>query len=136
MPRVKCESCGKIRTVIIDWARPGAGLSQLFEYHVLSLMVEMPVLAVARKVGEHDTRLWRVFKYYVDKAVEKIDISNVKNIAMDETSRTKGHKYVTIFIDMDTKRVIFVTTGDRKSTRLNSSHVTISYAVFCLKYKV
>src|SRR5690554_2442635 len=24
-------------------------------------------------------------------------------------------------------------TGDRKSTRLNSSHVRISYAVFCLK---
>src|SRR5690625_5774519 len=24
-------------------------------------------------------------------------------------------------------------TGDRKSTRLNSSHVAISYAVFCLK---
>src|SRR6266851_5790881 len=23
--------------------------------------------------------------------------------------------------------------GDRKSTRLNSSHITISYAVFCLK---
>src|SRR5699024_11296575 len=27
------------------------------------------------------------------------------------------------------------TTGDRKSTRLNSSHVSISYAVFCLKKK-
>src|SRR5690625_5485301 len=26
-------------------------------------------------------------------------------------------------------------TGDRKSTRLNSSHVAISYAVFCLKRK-
>src|SRR5690606_39865374 len=26
--------------------------------------------------------------------------------------------------------------GDRKSTRLNSSHVKISYAVFCLKQKV
>ena len=25
--------------------------------------------------------------------------------------------------------------GDRKSTRLNSSHVVISYAVFCLKKK-
>lgn len=115
MPRVKCESCGKIRTVIIKWARPGAGFSLLFDYHVLSLMVEMPVLAVARKVGEHDTRLWRVFKHYVDKAVENIDISNVKNIAMDETSRTRGHKYVTIFIDMDTKRVIFVTTGKDSS---------------------
>src|SRR5690606_41396669 len=27
------------------------------------------------------------------------------------------------------------TTRDRKSTRLNSSHVKISYAVFCLKKK-
>src|SRR5207253_6865307 len=30
---------------------------------------------------------------------------------------------------------VAVSTGDRKSTRLNSSHVAISYAVFCLKKK-
>src|SRR5256885_10087525 len=29
----------------------------------------------------------------------------------------------------------FVLLGDRKSTRLNSSHLVISYAVFCLKKK-
>src|SRR5258705_9112619 len=28
-----------------------------------------------------------------------------------------------------------ITSGDRKSTRLNSSHLGISYAVFCLKKK-
>src|SRR5699024_12363801 len=28
-----------------------------------------------------------------------------------------------------------IRSGDRKSTRLNSSHVSISYAVFCLKKK-
>src|SRR2546426_12054501 len=28
-----------------------------------------------------------------------------------------------------------LTDGDRKSTRLNSSHLVISYAVFCLKKK-
>src|SRR5437667_5732900 len=28
---------------------------------------------------------------------------------------------------------ISISPGDRKSTRLNSSHITISYAVFCLK---
>src|SRR5690625_6509268 len=32
-------------------------------------------------------------------------------------------------------RGIFYTFLDRKSTRLNSSHVAISYAVFCLKKK-
>src|SRR3712207_8706030 len=30
---------------------------------------------------------------------------------------------------------IMVARGDRKSTRLNSSHANISYAVFCLKKK-
>src|SRR2546426_6442567 len=30
---------------------------------------------------------------------------------------------------------VAVTGGDRKSTRLNSSHLVISYAVFCLKKK-
>src|SRR5207253_5958419 len=32
-------------------------------------------------------------------------------------------------------RVISMPSPDRKSTRLNSSHVAISYAVFCLKKK-
>src|SRR5690625_5339184 len=31
--------------------------------------------------------------------------------------------------------LIISAMGDRKSTRLNSSHVAISYAVFCLKKK-
>src|SRR5256885_8741928 len=31
--------------------------------------------------------------------------------------------------------VLFVAETDRKSTRLNSSHLVISYAVFCLKKK-
>src|SRR5207248_6215091 len=34
-----------------------------------------------------------------------------------------------------TGKVVLVVIGDRKSTRLNSSHRTISYAVFCLKKK-
>src|SRR5690606_41780600 len=32
-------------------------------------------------------------------------------------------------------RIDEIEAGDRKSTRLNSSHVKISYAVFCLKKK-
>src|SRR5437867_7885573 len=36
-------------------------------------------------------------------------------------------------LDRVARRVLKVFFGDRKSTRLNSSHRTISYAVFCLK---
>src|SRR3989442_9718001 len=41
-------------------------------------------------------------------------------------------------LDEATKAMLFLRVGalsDRKSTRLNSSHVRISYAVFCLKKK-
>src|SRR5689334_24155057 len=38
-------------------------------------------------------------------------------------------------IDNEDLRVKVCGNGDRKSTRLNSSHSSISYAVFCLKKK-
>src|SRR3712207_4919508 len=37
--------------------------------------------------------------------------------------------------NLDLKRKVSVSVSDRKSTRLNSSHANISYAVFCLKKK-
>src|SRR5690625_6664157 len=43
-----------------------------------------------------------------------------------------------VVLDHETDRIQLaaqVRPGDRKSTRLNSSHVAISYAVFCLKKK-
>src|SRR5437660_2270209 len=39
------------------------------------------------------------------------------------------------FADCDKKQLTAEQRQDRKSTRLNSSHVAISYAVFCLKKK-
>src|SRR5256886_6057355 len=39
------------------------------------------------------------------------------------------------FYDADGELLLVPQQGDRKSTRLNSSHSQISYAVFCLKKK-
>src|SRR5207249_8765890 len=41
----------------------------------------------------------------------------------------------TIHVIMEQARAVLGVSSDRKSTRLNSSHVSISYAVFCLKKK-
>src|SRR5690625_4244561 len=46
--------------------------------------------------------------------------------------RVAKKKYIYDFY----KRELGDLEGDRKSTRLNSSHVAISYAVFCLKKKI
>src|SRR5256885_8951769 len=44
-----------------------------------------------------------------------------------------GHGRVSVETDPATRARL--NSGDRKSTRLNSSHLVISYAVFCLKKK-
>src|SRR5436853_380956 len=38
-------------------------------------------------------------------------------------------------MEIDEQTLVFAPAQDRKSTRLNSSHLGISYAVFCLKKK-
>lgn len=111
LPRVKCGECGKVLTVKVDWARPQTGLTWRFEAYVMELMKEMPVAAVAREVNEHDTRLWRVLRYYVNRAMAEMDMSQVKRIAIDETSSRRGHQYITLFVDVDTKKLLFAVEG-------------------------
>src|SRR5258707_11626593 len=43
---------------------------------------------------------------------------------------------LTRFSELDKKAFAQTGKSDRKSTRLNSSHANISYAVFCLKKKI
>src|SRR3712207_8046297 len=43
------------------------------------------------------------------------------------------HRFVNVYVNDEDVR--FTGALDRKSTRLNSSHANISYAVFCLKKK-
>jgi transposase len=62
VPRVRCVRCG-VKKVSVPWAREGGGFTLLFEALVMALVSAMPVNAVARLVGEHDTRLWRVIHH-------------------------------------------------------------------------
>lgn len=76
----------------------------------------MPMNAIARLLGEHDTRLWRILHYYVEQAIEAQDLSHVTKISTDETSSKRGHHYITIFMDADQKVVIYATEGKDAET--------------------
>ena len=115
VPRVRCEACG-IRQVNVPWARPDSGFTLLFEAMVMTMVPAMPVKAVARIVGEHDTRLWRVVHHYVDAARARTDTSEVSRVAIDETAARRGHDYITLFVDIDQARVLFATEGKDAAT--------------------
>src|SRR3712207_7348847 len=56
---------------------------------------------------------------------KEVDVYDAKGVVVEIVERVTGQK----------ARVVPQPAEDRKSTRLNSSHANISYAVFCLKKK-
>jgi transposase len=115
-PRIACPE-HKVRTVEVPWARPGAGFTLLFEALVMVLARNgMTPNAIGRLVGEYDTLIWRILEHYVEEARSRLDLSAVTQVGLDETSRAKGHQYVTVFMDLDERRIVFATEGKDAET--------------------
>ena len=82
-------------------------------------------LVQARNMGEH---LVHSCKKTLEEAGDKAE-------ADEKEAIEKGITELEEALKSDDKDRIDEKIKDRKSTRLNSSHVVISYAVFCLKKK-
>jgi len=117
VPRTDCPEHG-VRRVPVPWAREGSGFTLLFEQAAMALVREMPVLAAARYMAITDKRLWRIVEFYVGRALEQLDLTELRSFAFDETASKRGHNYVTVFIDMGraARPVVFATPGKGKQT--------------------
>jgi transposase len=115
VPRVTCKGCG-IKQVSVPWARSDSGFTLLFEALVMAMVQAMPVAVVARMIDEWDTRLWRVIHHYVEAARDRADHAEVTSVAFDETASRRGHNYVSLFVDLIRRRVLFVAEGKEAST--------------------
>ncbi len=115
LPRGRCKEGRKVYRVQPPWEGLSKHFTKGFEAMTLLLLREMPVAAVARIVGENDTRLWRMLKAHVAVAYPQADWSNVVCVGCDEMSVRKGHHYVSVFCDMIGKRVLFAVEGKDKS---------------------
>ena len=114
-PRVECSQCG-VHRVAVPWARPDSGFTLLFEALVMMMAKAMPVSAVGRIVKEHDTLIWRIVTHYVDAARAKADYSTVTQVGVDETASRRGQKYMSLFVDLDERKVLFAAPGKDSST--------------------
>jgi transposase len=115
VPRVDCPDHG-ILQIDVPWAREGADFTFLFESFAMTLVREMPVNKVSQIINVDDNKLWRMMHYYTEGARQKEDYSGVRQLGVDETSRAKGHDYVSLFVDLKKRRTIFVAEGKGSQT--------------------
>jgi len=115
IPRVKLPD-GSVRQVNPPWSGKLSGFTLLFEAFVLLLCREMPFAGVARITGVSVHRVMALAERCVNAAVGAADFSEVRRLAIDETSRAKGHDYVTVFADEPGRKVIYVAEGNEAAT--------------------
>jgi len=116
VPRTKCPEHG-VKRIEVPWARPGSDFTLLFEQAAMSLVKEMPVLAVSRQLEISDKRLWRIVHHYVGQMLGELDLTGVTAVGVDETASRRGQRYVTVFLDMQRQQepVIFAVPGHGKA---------------------
>ena len=114
-PRVECPSHG-VLVAAVPWARPGSWFTRDFERQVAWLTLHACRSVVAelarvdwKTVGGIIARVQR------DQAAsEPSPFDGLVNIGIDETSHAKGQKYMTVVVDHDRNKVVWVAKGHGK----------------------
>jgi transposase len=131
VPRVLCFECGKVRQVKIAFADPRKHYTRAFERYAL----ELSRLMTIQDVAEHLVIGWDAIKdiqaRHLQRRFGKPKLHKLKQIAIDEINVGKGHRYLTIVLDLVSGAVVFV--GDGKGVealqsfwkRLRRSHAKI-----------
>jgi len=115
VPRIKTPD-GKIHLILPDWSGLQNGFTLLFEALILQLAKGMPVHQVCQLVKISDHKVWSILDKYTAEVRNLSDYSKITKIGMDETSIAKGHAYVSLFVDLEARKTIFVADGKDNTT--------------------
>jgi transposase len=115
-PRVSCPQHGVV-VAAVPWARHGAGHTYAFDDQVAWLAVQCSKTAVTelmriawRTVGAVVTRVSADIEASVDR------LAGLRRIGIDEISYKKGHRYLTVVVDHDARRLVWAAPGRDKAT--------------------
>ena len=124
VPRIR-TSAGQVKLVDVPWARSQTGFTLLFEAYVMALIEnEMPVNKIGKLLKENAHRLWTIFNYWIECAKQADQPVTPKQLGLDETSKRKGHDYISVAVNLKERRVIHIAEGkDKKAVYSIKSHL-------------
>ena len=115
VPRIRRQD-NKVEIIKSPWEGKMKGFTLLFEALILQLCTGMPVLTASQIVNVSDDKIWLMLRRYVDEALTYMDLEELEILGLDETSQKKHHDYITLFVDLVKKKIIYITEGKSNKT--------------------
>jgi transposase len=111
IPRVECRACGRVRQVEVPFADPRRKYTKAFERYVLELSRRMTISDVAHHLGVGWDLVKDIQKRDLSRRYAKPKLKHLRAIAIDEIAVAKGHRYLTVVMDLESGAVVFVGNG-------------------------
>jgi transposase len=111
IPRVECLACGRVRQVKIPFADPRRSYTKAFERYALELSKRMTIRDVAMHLGVGWDVIKEIQKRDLSHRFAKPKLKHLRSIAIDEIAVAKGHRYLTVVMDLESGAVVFVGDG-------------------------
>lgn len=113
-PRVRCPEHGVV-VAAVPWARHRAGHTRFFDDQVAWLAVACSKTAVCALMRV----AWRTVGVIVGRVCADIDgsvdrLAGLRRIGIDEVSYKRGHRYLTVVVDHDSRRLVWAAEGHGK----------------------
>src|SRR3954453_12308554 len=111
IPRVECQDCGAVRQVKVPFADPRRSYTNSFERYALELGRRMTIRDVAKHLGVSWDMIKDIQKRDLSRRYAKPKLKHLRRIAIDEIAVAKGHRYLTVVMDLRSGAVVFVGDG-------------------------
>ncbi|WP_350298283.1 ISL3 family transposase [Pseudomonas putida] len=108
--RVGCGACGK-RMESVSWLDRYSRMTKRLAEAVIQTCRRLPTLHVAELFGLHWDSVRLLERRALQTALEKLPKAQPRRLVMDEFALFKGHRYASVVLDADTRRVLWIGEG-------------------------
>ena len=110
LARIRCPQCGPT-TEALSWLGRYSRMTKRFAESVARLTRVLPIKQVADHYGLHWETVKAIDKAALEDALGPVDLSGVRQLAIDEFAIRKGQRYATSVVDPTNNRVLWVGRG-------------------------
>lgn len=111
VPRLECKACGVVRQAEVSFAPGQHGYTKRFARYVVELARHMTMRDVAQHLGVSWNLVKELWKQDLRRRFRRPALKDLRRVAIDEISIGKGHRYLTVVLDLVSGAVVFIGKG-------------------------